>query len=267
MAALAGVALNPPAATALRHGTNLRQAQLFSLNWAGYAAASDFTNPEAAVTAVHGSWIVPAVRPTNRAEFSSAWVGIGGFFSGDVSLIQTGTEQDSSHGATFYSAWLETLPQAATPITNTMTSCPTATDGRTCRVQPGDHVTASVVLTDTAKNGWTITLTDTTATWTFSTTLTYASSKLSAEWIVERPALCSPGSCTLTKLAHFSAVFLGMDYTGMAGTNSATIGASSSAVGSLPNQEVAMVSGNSIIAQPSAISNDGTSFTVVRQGK
>src|SRR5512136_567269 len=64
-----------------------------SLNWAGYAVAYNFSDPQPVVTGVSGSWIVPQVQVSQNDTFSAIWVGIGGTFG--HTLIQAGTEQDS----------------------------------------------------------------------------------------------------------------------------------------------------------------------------
>ncbi len=104
-------AVNTSGPEEVRHGPRIAVNELFSLNWAGYAVASDFASPSPTVTSVQGSWIVPTVEPTERTLFSSVWVGVGGFFQGDNSLIQAGTGQESRHGVTLYFAWTEALPQ------------------------------------------------------------------------------------------------------------------------------------------------------------
>src|SRR5207245_9315849 len=75
-----------------------------SLNWAGYVVANDFTSPLGVVTDVRGSWIVPAIQATSKAEYSSVWIGIGGVFQGAPCLLQTGTEADRGAGAAYDAA-------------------------------------------------------------------------------------------------------------------------------------------------------------------
>ena len=55
------------------------------------------------------------------------------------------------------------------------------------RIRPGDTITASINLTDKAANTWSIEITDVTRGETFRIHVFYNSSRLSAEWIVERP--------------------------------------------------------------------------------
>ncbi len=217
----------------------------YSLNWAGYVAASSFSSPSASVTTVSGSWIVQNVASSRKPTYSSQWVGIGGYFSGDNTLIQTGTESDSANGATNYYSWYELLPASETPL------------GSGYPVSPGDIMSATISLTGT--NTWSITLTDG-IQWTFSKTVTYTSSQQSAEWIEERPSIAG----SLTTLANFGTAQYGTGYTSVPNTNYATIGGSTSAaIGSFPYQSITMLNNpGRIIAQPSTLTYSGTSFTV-----
>jgi hypothetical protein len=143
-------------------------------NWAGYIVASDLQNPQAVVTDVSASWVVPEVAPAPQNTFSAVWIGVGGFF--DSSLIQVGTEQDWYNGAADYSAWFELLPQASTTID-------------ALAVSPGDQMSASISLVSPSTNGWSVVITDVTGNQTFQGDFLYAASRLSAEWVVERPAI------------------------------------------------------------------------------
>jgi len=78
-----------------------------SPNWSGYVVASSFSNPEAnSVTAVSGSWNVPAVSGPSSGTFdSSTWIGIDG--ATNQTVEQLGTEQDLVNGSPVYRAWWE----------------------------------------------------------------------------------------------------------------------------------------------------------------
>ena len=221
-----------------------------SSNWAGYVAASG-TTPTKTVTAVYGSWILQGVLPSTGAKYSSQWIGIGGFFKGDSSLIQTGSQSSTSGGKTIYGVWWEILPAAETPISE-----PAA---------PNDVIVASVVCISSCTSSpqaWTITLQDVTQGWTFTKTVTYASSLKSAEWIEERPAQCIVLVCKLTALANFGTASYGQDFTSITGTGQATIRGVTGSIGSFHHSEIVMKSGTKVIAQPSSLTTDGTSFTV-----
>ncbi|HXZ00343.1 MAG TPA: G1 family glutamic endopeptidase [Stellaceae bacterium] len=179
-------------------------------NWSGYAAAYFSTSDY--YTAATATWTVPKVTYVTppevcrtvtsffggtrqvctqshpSAEYSSSWVGIGGYCensgctSVDNTLIQLGTEQDvSSRGTTQYYAWIETLPESESELSPT-----------TYPVKPGDTITASLLCTANCTSGqtqtWTLEMTSSEG-WTYkNTTVSYASTLLSAEWIQEAPS-------------------------------------------------------------------------------
>ncbi len=173
-----------------------------SLNWAGYVAYTNATAPRPVITAVSGAWTVPSVPATMDPRLSAAWIGIGGFFASDGTLIQVGTDANSSNFRAEYYAWYEVLPAASVAI-----PCLT--------ILPGDRVSASVRLTGT--NLWTVdlvtdgagggwgTCASTANPNEFRLTLPYASRQLSAEWVVERPALCLD-VCRFATLSDFGSV-------------------------------------------------------------
>jgi hypothetical protein len=152
-----------------------------SNNWFGYNQGA-LEPGKGMFHSITGQWTVPtATQHTGgQAEASSDWIGIGGGCANtsctvtDSTLIQTGTEQDvDSSGAASYSAWWEIIPGPSVTITN-MT------------VKPGDLIKASIAEQGVpGSNLWTITLTD--GTQTFSQTIPYPSSHLTAEWIEETP--------------------------------------------------------------------------------
>src|SRR6266446_243122 len=158
--------------------------QMTSTNWSGYVAANFGTGQ--IYTSAQGTWVVPTVTyfPDSRfsAEYSSSWVGIGGFCEDtnctvvDNSLLQLGTEQDASSSGTRYYAWYEALPSPMKKIPMT--------------ISPGDTITVSLQLVSVGKKNqsWTLRMEDTTGAQSWSTTLNYKSSQLSAEWIEEAPS-------------------------------------------------------------------------------
>ena len=153
-----------------------------STNWFGYNQGTLEKN-DTLFNSITGDWTVPTAtqHTSGQAESSSDWIGIGGgcidsgCTVGDSTLIQTGTEQDvDSTGKASYSAWWELVPAPSITITN-MT------------VAPGDHMHASLAEVVPDSNVWTITLQDVTRNETFTQTVPYASSHLTAEWIEETP--------------------------------------------------------------------------------
>jgi hypothetical protein len=153
-----------------------------SSNWFGYNQGALEKN-DTLFNSITGDWTVPTAtqHTAGQAEDSSDWIGIGGGCADsgctvtDSTLIQTGTEQDvDSTGAPSYSAWWELVPAPSISISN-MT------------VAPGDHMHASLAEVVNDSNLWTITLTDVTRNETFTQTVPYTSTHLSAEWIEETP--------------------------------------------------------------------------------
>ncbi len=182
-------------------------------NWAGYVAASDMQNPQPTVVGVNGSWTVPAVTETGSDAFSAVWIGIGGEF--DQTLIQIGTEQDSLGGQGQYSAWYELLPADSVTI-------------GTMDVFPGDRMEASIRLSSSATNRWTISITDITTGQSYQRSLIYSSGQFSADWIVERPVVNN----VLSALADFGNVTF---------TNClVTFQDTSGTIGNFPNSQVIM---------------------------
>ncbi len=154
-----------------------------SSNWFGYNQGSLELGGKL-FNAITGDWVVPAATQHTKGqdEYSSDWIGIGGgcvdsgCLVGDNTLIQTGTESDvDASGNASYSAWWELIPGPSIDITMT--------------VAAGDHMHASLAEVVPGSNVWTITLQDVTRNETFTTTLPYSSSHLTAEWIEETPLL------------------------------------------------------------------------------
>jgi len=209
---------------------------LISLDWSGYVVTSDFVNPQPVVTAVSGSWIVPTVEVSTGDTFSAAWIGNGGQL--DNTLIQTGTEQDSTNGQATYSAWYELLPFDSITIT-------------TMAVSPGDKITASIDLAASAANEWVIEINDVTNGQQFSKNLYYGSSRLSAEWIVERPTVNN----SLSALANFGNI----TFTGMKATMDSTVGT----INNFPFTVVTMNDRqNRQLVNVSSLASKGSSFMI-----
>ncbi len=202
-----------------------------STNWSGWVDTSGGLGYSSA----SGNWTVPTVSPTSDDRYSSDWVGIGGDPSPD--LIQAGTEQDSVGGQAQYYAWYEVLPAPELQIT-------------TITVHPGDAM--RVTLGQTQPELWTITLTDKTNGQSFSTSLPYASTMLTAEWIHE--AVTVNGTVATLPITSNAAFDIGL-------ANGAPIGSAGGP------QSIQMVdSNNNPIATPSALDSDGDGFAVADGG-
>jgi Peptidase A4 family len=158
-----------------------------SSNWFGYNASA--LNRGTLFNSISAEWTVPTVsrHAAGQAGDSATWIGIGGgcLSAGctltDATLIQAGTEQDvDSSGQTSYSAWWELVPAPGITVSN-------------FSVSPGDHIKASISEAVADSEIWTITLTDTTKNENFSTTVPYASTHSTAEWIDETPVTIGSG--------------------------------------------------------------------------
>ncbi len=170
-----------------------------SNNWWGYVQGT-LEQGGKLFNSISGTWTVPTASQHSggQAESSSTWLGIGGgcvdagCAVGDNTLIQTGTEQDvDANGKPSYSAWWELVPAPSLTIAN-MT------------VSPGDHMKATIAEAVPNSEVWTITLQDVTRNESFSTTVPYTSSHLTAEWVNETPLSLgtSPGLTPLPNLTN-----------------------------------------------------------------
>ena len=180
------LALTVPAMDPRMHLKDVNN-QNYSTNWSGYAvtAASGSTFSSAS-----GSWTVTSLTGTGTA-YAAFWVGLDGYSSSTVE--QTGTLSISSttatrHGSTTtytYYAWYEFYPANMYEIT---TATSTLNGGSvSATVAPGDSISASV--TYTGNNGFSVTITDSTKSWTFTTTgIVSNAARSSAEWIAEAPS-------------------------------------------------------------------------------
>lgn len=212
------------AATGLRHDPNHKLTDSTSTNWSGYAATGS------RFTSVSSSWTEPTVACSGTA-YSSFWVGLDGDTSSTVE--QTGTDADCSGSTPQYYAWYEMYPKFPTNLSNP--------------VQPGDAMSASVTTDGAGK--FTLSISDATQNWTFTTTQRLKSAALSsAEVIAEAPSSRSG----VLPLANFVTVSF---------ANATANGVS---LASLNPDPITMESGSTVKAQPSSISSNG-SFSVTWQ--
>jgi hypothetical protein len=208
-----------------------------SSNWSGYADTG------ATFSAVSATWTVPTVTCSGGATtYSAQWTGIDGDTSSTVE--QDGTSADCSGGAASYNAWYEMYGDSAVNSGDEVElSNP---------VSAGDIITASVSVTGSS---WTLSLLDDNGTkWSFKTTVSFSgAAQSSAEWVVERPEVCSR-TCSLTTLADFGSV----TFSGASAT-SATI--SNGPISAYADSLIDMVNGSTVIAEPGALLDGGTGFT------
>ena len=202
-----------------------------SRNWSGYVATGG------TFTSVSGTWIVPQPDP-KVAGVDATWVGIGGANSTD--LIQAGTEATvNPDGSIEYDAWTETLPQSTRTISLT--------------VNGGD--TVSVSITEQSGGTWLVEMRNVTTGRTFTTTIRYASSRSSAEWIEEAPSI----GRGIAPLDSFGTVRF---------TNGSTVvDGAKKTIAAANAKAVTMADGaDQPLAVPSGIGSDGSSFSVARTG-
>lgn len=251
-----------------------------SINWAGYIAASSFTHPKPNVKSIIGEWKVPNIQykkpknlnyllimPSGNISLLSfrppiadnIWIGIGGQFKKDKTLIQTGTSsyysQKLHHEITI--AWYELLPDNQKTIIN-------------FKVKFGDEIYAKIKLLNKNQNKWEIKLYNLTENESFKKIVNYNSSMLSAEWIVERPqfqeilTIVIPGInkdvtipiTTISKLNNFKTFQFKSD---IARINSIT-----EPLALLNHEQIKMRNKNKIIVAPSKINEYGLGFKLKR---
>jgi hypothetical protein len=156
--------------------------------WSGYAIANYQTGLY--YTSAAATWQVPSISygptsgTTNGYEYNAMWVGIDGFCEDagcsavSQTLIQLGTNQQvSASGAQSAYAWYELYPATSNSIPYP--------------VKVGDIITASLQCTANCIPNetqiWQLSMTNETQGWIWSQTFSFATSLLSAEWIVEAP--------------------------------------------------------------------------------
>jgi hypothetical protein len=211
---------------------------VISDDWSGFAV----TGAVNSVTAVTGSWVVPAATCDSgeqRNTGASFWVGIDGYTSPTVEQI--GTDSDCNNGSGIYYAWYEFVPAQGETITS-------------ITVQPGDVMSASVSYEG---NQFTATITDERTNETFSISKVLAEAQRnSAEWIAE------DNSYVFT---NFGTVQFGNTATGVTATCEATVNGKTKAIGDFANYQPIFLAGltsSQWFAVPSALWPDGKSFSV-----
>jgi Peptidase A4 family len=155
-----------------------------SLNWSGYAATS-----RKRFTYVNTQFVQPAITCTGiKYAYTSNWAGLDGYNDNTVEQDGTAAWCGENGRTAHYVAWYEMFPAASVNV---------------FKVQPGDIIDASVRY---ASGTFTLTISDLTSGQTATDRATCSTcQRASAEWIVERPALCNAAEtkCHLTPLADF----------------------------------------------------------------
>ena len=239
--------------------------------FAGYVSFSGTST----FSTIQGTWIVQPVevREKRRPEFdarlpvqineqtaySAQWVGIEG--TADSTLIQTGTLSAIVNGEVHYTPLYELCPQAPVGITG-------------FQVLPGDIMIGKISAVQNEADTWTISLIDVTSSQGFTLTVAYKTGATSVAWMMERPPVCLNNICAPSNPLPSTAItFYGEDYVGIPSSinisaDYADNGSGLQPIGQLPglNQMVMTANGNDneLIAVPTPLTNDGTSFTIVR---
>jgi Peptidase A4 family len=156
-----------------------------SLNWSGFAVTSSKK-----FTYAQSRFVQPTLTcPGDHAnEWSSNWVGLDGFNNTTVEQDGTAAHCGGPNNTTpVYKAWYEMYPAGSVNVFT---------------VSPGDTINTSVSFSNSK---FTLTVSDLTSGKSATHTAKCASCvRTSAEWIVERPELCtSATNCFLAHLADF----------------------------------------------------------------
>jgi Peptidase A4 family len=212
-----------------------------SLNWSGYAATAGTSK----FTYASSNFVQPKIKCVGvRNQYMSEWVGLDGFTNSTVEQDGTSAWCGGKHGTVpHYRAWYELFPAFSINV---------------FRVKPGDKISASVSY---AGGTFTLTITDHTSGRSHTHTATCAScQRASAEWIIERPALCNnkETKCFLTELADFRKTKMRDDV-------AAVNGGQPEGVGDLTNTPVFMVGllkrGFISLDNVGPLNTSGTAFT------
>jgi hypothetical protein len=158
-----------------------------SLNWSGYAVTSSKK-----FTYVQSRFVEPTLTcaGTKANEWSSNWVGFDGFQANSPTVEQDGTAAHcggASNTTPVYKAWYEMYPAGSVNVFS---------------INAGDTINISASF---GNSKFTLTVSDLTTGKSATHTAKCASCKRnSAEWVVERPELCTTATnCFLAHLADF----------------------------------------------------------------
>jgi hypothetical protein len=217
-------------------------------NWAGYMVGG----PSQSVTQVTMSYKIPAITGANGA-YCGIWAGID---ATGTDLQQIGTVSEMQNGKAIYYAFYEYLPYGPVTIPN-------------FNVYPGDTIIASVYYISSAGGGNAniqVNIYDTTQgdeyfTHTQATTNGWGGN--TGEWILETPQVGS----SFAPLANFGTEYNGQYYTNCIPSCEAVISGTGGYIGSFGSNVcsltmIATAYPYATMAAPSALSSDGSSFTV-----
>ena len=177
-----------------------------SLNWSGYAATS-----AKKFRSVHSLFTQPAVTcPGVANQWTSNWVGLDGF--NDQTVEQDGTFAfcgGKNHTTPQYEAWYEMFPAGSVNV---------------FKLNPGNVIDARVYFSG---GKFHLTIGDvTTGKQRKVSAACKTCKRASAEWIIERPALCNntETKCFLTELADYHTATMAQARAGVSGQRARNIG-------------------------------------------
>jgi hypothetical protein len=228
--------------------------EALSQNWSGYTAGS--ADGSTQFSSVSASWVQPAAKCTSDQRYAAFWVGLGGAGQQSESLEQIGTQADCVGGEAQYNAWYELVPAAQVKLG--------------LAIHAGDQISAKVTVSG---SNVTVALSDQTTGNSVNKALQMSNPDTSsAEWIAEAPSTCDgSGNCQPLPLADFGTVkFTDASATADGHTGSISdpswtpeavqLSGGAGDSGYAPTALASDQSSDS--AQPSALSPDGSSFSV-----
>lgn len=156
-----------------------------SPNWCGY------TFPRTGLTGIRAQWREPDVSgPADAIEVT--WIGIGGWDYTYNNIVQIGT-YGSPNANGSHRVWYETLPPNRfqfTPVT----------------VAPGDDVYASIELSSTNPQTWSLLLIDVTSQQTYTHAVQFQSDQAYATFVTEDPDATSNNGPPYSPFPQLSSV-------------------------------------------------------------
>jgi hypothetical protein len=218
------------------------QPVMLSTNWSGYVATSN-----SKFDSVQGEFLQPSIVCDGGADrWVAVWTGLDGYRDSTVEQDGTfATCAGPAHRQPVYVAWYEMFPLASVDL---------------FPVNPGDRIKLGV--SDTA-GSFTLSLADATSGQRGAFTAPCGTCRRSsAEWIIERPELCSKTSCFLSALADFGSAT-------MAAASASTDGGSPAPISSFRSIPLDMyqplASGVELLDQTEALTEAGNGFSTVWQ--
>ena len=188
--------------------SNVSTTTTISLNWSGYAVTG-----KKPYSYVHSTFVQPTITCSGVADqYTSNWVGLDGY--NDQTVEQDGTAAwcgGTDHTTPKYEAWYEMFPANSVNV---------------FAVHPGDIIDTVVSYSDSTSD-FTLTVADLTTGKTATDTAACSTcERASAEWIIERPALCNNAGtkCFITQLADFGTSNMGGDEAQVDGGNVKGVG-------------------------------------------